>query len=313
MHRTLLSLLFAGFATGTLAAPTLRPEVNVVAPIVTVGDMFADAGAMAETPLFRAPRPGTTGIVSRNDIDAAAARIGFAGYGFGTVDKVRVTRDAIRFDAADLAGLVSEAITSQGLAPQGTVVDVRLSQPDLVLAAAVSDAPVRLIELGYRAGASGFMARLEVAGTDLPVEIGGRVSFLIEAPHLAEAVRAGDVLDATDIEMRLVSAELADRAGIAEIEQLVGKAMKRNAREGLMLKVSDVAEPLAVRRNQQVTVLVRAGAMMLSMQGQSLGDGAVGAPVRVMNPVSNKILSGVVSAAGTVEIAPGGYAVAGLQ
>lgn len=312
MLRFLVPALFAGLATGALAAPTLRPEVNVVAPIVTVGDMFADAGEMAATPLFRAPLPGTTGVVGLDDIDAAAARIGFSGYGFGAVDKVRVTRDGIRFDAQDLAALVSDAIVAEGLAPLRTVIDVRLSQPDLVLAAAVADEPVRLIDLDYRAGASGFTARLEVAGTDLPVEISGRVSFFVEAPHLVSSVRAGDVLEAGDIEMRLVNADLADRAGVAQIEQLVGKAIKRNARDGLMLRVADVAEPLAVRRNQQVTVHVKAGAMVLSMQGQALGDGAIGAPVRVMNPVSNKILSGVVSAAGTVEIAPGGYAVAGL-
>ena len=50
-------------STTALAAPVLRAEVSVTAPIVTVGDMFADAGAMADTPLFRAPKPGTTGMV----------------------------------------------------------------------------------------------------------------------------------------------------------------------------------------------------------------------------------------------------------
>lgn len=314
MRSFLLSALLAALATTTaLAAPVLRAEVSVTAPIVTVGDMFADAGAMADTPLFRAPKPGTTGLVSLADVEAAAARIGFAGYALGGIDKVRVLRDAARIDAAFLAGLVSEAIAADGLRPEGTVIETRLADETLVLNAEMVAEPVRLLGLDYRGGASGFTARFAVAGQDLPVEVSGRVAFLVEAPHLVSEIKAGEVLDASDIEMRLVPADLADRSGVAHLDQLLGMAMKRNARAGLMLKTADVSLPLAVKRNGQVTVLIKVGAMTLTMQGQSLSDGGIGAPVRVMNPISNKILSGVATAPGTVEIRSGGYAVAGLQ
>jgi len=309
----LSALLVACATTTSLAAPMLRADVTVTAPIVTVGDMFADAGAMADTPLFRAPKPGTIGLVSLAEIDAAAARIGFAGYALGQVDKVRVQRDATRIDAAFLETLVDQAIVAEGLRPEGTVIDLRLADETLVLNAEMVAEPVRLIDLDYRAGGSGFAARFEVAGYDLPIEISGRVSFLVEAPHLTAEIKAGDVLDAGDIEMRLVPADLADRAGVAHLDELLGMAMKRNARAGLMLRTADVSLPLAVKRNSQVTVLVKAGAMTLTMQGQALSDAGVGAPVRVMNPISNKILSGVATAPGTVEIRSGGYAVAGLQ
>ncbi len=314
MRSFLLSALFAALATTTaLAAPVLRAEVSVTAPIVTVGDMFDDAGALATTPLFRAPKPGTTGLVSLAEVEAAAARIGLAGYAAGTVDKVRVSREATRIDASVLASMVSEAIAADGLGLEGTVIDARLADERLVLNAEMVAEPVRLLGLDYRAGASSFSARFAVAGEDLPVEVAGRVAFLVEAPHLTSEIRAGEVLDAADIEMRLVPAELADRSGVAHLDDLLGKAMKRNARAGLMLRTADVSLPLAVKRNTQVTVLIQAGAMTLTMQGQSLSDGVMGAPVRVMNPVSNKILSGVVTAPGTVEIRSGGYDVAGLQ
>ena len=314
MRSFLLSTLFAALATTTaLAAPALRAEVSVTAPIVTVGDMFSDAGPMADTPLFRAPKPGTTGLVSLAEIDAAAARIGFAGYALGGVDKVRVLRDAIRIDAAFLSEQVSDAIVAQGLRPEGTVIDIRLADESLVLNAEMVTEPVRLLGLDYRAGGSGFTARFAVAGEDLPVEVAGRVSFLVEAPHLVSEIRAGEVLDAGDIEMRLVPADFADRSGVAHLDELLGMSMKRNARAGLMLKTADVSPPLAVKRNTRVTVLVKVGAMTLTMQGQSLGDAGIGAPVRVMNPVSNKVLSGVATAPGTVEIRSGGFAVAALQ
>ena len=42
--------------------------------------------------------------------------------------------------------------------------------------------------------------------------------------------------------------------------------------------------------------------MTLTVIGQSLGDAAIGQPVQVMNSVTHKILNGVATAAGTVEI-----------
>ena len=39
----------------TLAVPTLKGEITVNKAIVTIGDMFVDAGALAETGIFMAP------------------------------------------------------------------------------------------------------------------------------------------------------------------------------------------------------------------------------------------------------------------
>ena len=54
-----LSLMLS--TSAVIAAPVLRADITVSAPVVTVGDMFEDAGVLAEQPLFRSPLPGTTG------------------------------------------------------------------------------------------------------------------------------------------------------------------------------------------------------------------------------------------------------------
>ena len=63
-------------ASPALALPSLKPAVSVTGPVVTVGDLFMDAGDFASTPLFRAPAPGTTGTVGIAEITAAAAMAG---------------------------------------------------------------------------------------------------------------------------------------------------------------------------------------------------------------------------------------------
>ncbi len=74
MHKLILPALFSLLATALEAAPVLKAEVSINRPIVTVGDMFDDAGLLAERGLFRAPAPGTTGIVSLEAVRAAAAK-----------------------------------------------------------------------------------------------------------------------------------------------------------------------------------------------------------------------------------------------
>ena len=66
---TLTGMLLSGAAW---AAPVLKADIMVTGAIVTVGDMFDDAGAAAEEALFRAPLPGTSGLVGLADIDAAS-------------------------------------------------------------------------------------------------------------------------------------------------------------------------------------------------------------------------------------------------
>ena len=69
-----------------------------------------------------------------------------------------------------------------------------------------------------------------------------------------------------------------------------------------MLKVSDVAEPTVVTRNALVTVVLRVGAMSLSVKGQALTNAAAGDPVDVLNTVTKKILHGIANTDGTVSI-----------
>lgn len=291
------------FTSVTAAAPTLRPEVSVVGAVVTVGDMFEDAGLLAERALFRAPSPGTSGMVSLDAVRKAAARAGLTGFSEEGVITVRVERQVAIVDDAALGQLIADDLHANGLVPVGATVSARFDAGAISLSAEAVAAPARLVTLRYRPGAAGFSARFQVAGLTAPIDLTGTLTMLIEAPHLAASLRAGTVLTPADIELKRVPFDFANQSGVEAIGELVGKELKRNTRAGVMLKLADVGEPLAVKRNTQVTVLLRSGPMTLTVIGQSLGDAVVGAPVQVMNSVTRKILNGVAVGAGTVEIA----------
>lgn len=304
MNKLILPALLAMLsATTALAAPALKAEVSVNHPVITVGDMFEDAGILAEKALFRAPAPGTTGMVSIEAVRAAAAKAGLDDYLADGVLAVKVERRAAVIDGTELTNLIEGDLSFRGLVPAGASVEARFDGGAPSFNAEDVAVPVTLTALRWQPGSRAFAARFTIAGIDLPVDVTGTIDLMVEVPHLATTLKAGAVLTPADIEMKKVPFDYADRAGVEAPGDLVGKELRRNGRAGLMLKAADVMERLAVRRNTQVTVLLKTGPMTLTVLAQSLGDASAGQPVQVMNSVTKKILNGVATADGTVEIA----------
>ena len=302
MKSSLLALAVALFSTAAFAAPSLKSDVTVSGALVTVGDMFNDAGDLAATPLFRAPAPGTSGLVSLSAINQAAHNAGLVDFDHNGVLQVRVGRSGTVIDGEMLNQLIAAELQKRGLLSEGVEVEASFGDREPSFnAEAVAD-PVHLANLQYAPGSKTFSARFVIAGIDLPVDVSGTIDMMIEVPHLVANLQAGAVLTPADIEMKKVPVDYADTTGIETVDQLVGKALRRNARAGLMLKASDITEPLVIRRNADVLVMFHSGPMVLSLEGKALTDASAGQAVQILNPVSKKILTGTATAAGTVEV-----------
>lgn len=311
--RSLLSLGIAALMTGAaVAEPALKADITVAEAIVTAGDMFEGAGAFAEKPLFRAPRPGTVGTVALKDVAAAAARIGLTEFAAAGLTDVRVARAGVTVGKTDLVDLIETDLAARGILEESMSVEIAFSRDFAALTAAVTSEPVRLLALRYVPGGSTFSARFAIAGFDKPLDITGTAELMIDMPHLAQALPEGAVLGSTDIEMRPVPLRQADAMGYASPELLVGKALRRPSREGVILTPSDVAEPVVVARNDMVTIYYRSGPMTLTVKGQALNAAAEGEPVEVLNLVSRRVIATTAIAAGAVEVTTGAIDLAGL-
>jgi flagella basal body P-ring formation protein FlgA len=303
MIRTLaIAAALAAFATAAFAGPVLKSEVTVYAPIVTVGDMFDDAGVLAERALFRAPEPGTTGTVSLDAVAQAAAIVGLTGYVTEGVLRVRVSRASTLIDGDVMTGFISSDLAARGIVRDGIALDIRFDGAAPVFNAEAIDNPVTLVMLRYTPVNGAFAARFMIAGIDAPVDVSGRIELMVEAPHLVTTRAAGTILAPEDIEMRPIPLRQAEAGGVATIEQLVGKALTRQGRAGLLLRVTDVTEPRVIERNAVVTVVLQQGPMTLTIKGQALTAAGAGAQVQVLNPVSRKILIGTAMPNGTVAV-----------
>ena len=303
------SLLLAGAA---LAAPVLKADVVVSAGIVTVGDMFDDAGPAAEQALFRAPQPGTSGMVGIGDIDAALARIGIETFEAGGLASIRVTRAAAVVDESLLADLITADLAARGILGAGMTVDTLFSAPIQPLNAEAVAQPASVLSLRYLPGSGAFSARFAISGIAQPLDVTGSIELMIEAPHINASLPAGTLLSADNIEMRPVPLKFVESTGVARLEDVVGKTLVRQSREGMMLKPADVAVPMLISKNDPVTIYFRKGPMTLTVKGQAITNAASGGPVQVLNLMSKRVISATAIAAGAVEVSADPLAVAGL-
>lgn len=297
-----LAFALALLSTPAWANPSLKGNITVNADIVTVGDMFDGAAEMSEMAIFRAPAPGTTGIVPLADVQRAARLIGLADFDNVGYTRIRVQRLTTIVDAPALAGLIGNELKRRGALADGVTADTHFDLANVSLNASQVPDPASLTDLRYAPDTGIFSARFMVAGIDQPVDLTGRVELMTTAPRLTETLAAGSVLSKDDFELARVSLKTASAGGYAELDQLVGKQLVRQSRAGIMLKPSDVADPTVVTRNALVTVQLTAGAMTLTIKGQALGSAAAGEPVDVLNTVTKKILHGIARADGVVII-----------
>lgn len=306
---TFAALLLSGAAW---AAPVLKSDIVVTAPIVTIGDMFDAAGPVAEQPLFRAPNPGTSGMVSVTDIVAALARIGIEEFETGGLDGVRVSRAASVIDEAVLTDLITADLSARGIISKGMTVDTLFSVPVKPLNAEAVAEPASVISLRYLPGSGAFTARFAIAGIEQPLDVSGSIELMIAAPHINASLPAGTLLSADNIEMRPVPLKFVESTGVARLEDVVGKTLVRQSREGMMLKATDVSVPLLISKNDAVTIYFRNGPMTLTVKGQAVTGAAAGGLVQVINLMSKRVISATAISAGAVEVSADPLALAGL-
>lgn len=312
LRPTLAALSALLLANTAWAAPVLRAEAVVASPLVTVGDMFDDAGALADTALFRAPAPGTSGMVDLGAVTAALARVGITDFDAQGLAATRVTREASIVDEAVLADLIAADLAARGIIGTGMSADTLFATPVAAINAEAVAEPAKVLNLRYLPGTGAFTARFAIAGVEQPLDVSGTIELMVEAPHITASLPAGALLSPTDVEMRAVPVKFADSAGAPRLEDVVGKALTRQSREGMMLRPADVTTPATVSKNDAVTIYFRKGPMTLTVKGQAVTSAAQGAPVQVLNLMSKRVISATAIAPGAVEVGLDPLAVAGL-
>lgn len=301
-----LILLPASAAAGD--GPALRPHAIVDGALVTLGDLFDNAGAASEKAVFRAPDPGDVGNVSAARVGEAARRHGLDWQGDGGITTVTVTRTSTEVPLDAIKEVVAAAARS------------RLGLPDDARLAVDLDPRARPLHLPSKAAATIDVARLdlnrdtgafaaEIRASDPAAGGGatiyrGRAVETISLPVLTAPIVRGERIGDGDIVMRLVPRNSVMPGTIVHREEVAGMAARRSLNPGETLRDADIEAPKLVTRNATVKLVYKSTAMTISTLGRALDDGARGESVRILNVRSKRIIDATVTGTNTVSVSP---------
>jgi flagella basal body P-ring formation protein FlgA len=132
----------------------------------------------------------------------------------------------------------------------------------------------------------------------VPVRIVG-VQRALRTTH---ALLTGQVLRDADIET--IDLDIADLppGALDALALAVGQTVARPISKGSILSNRDLLTAPAVQKGQTVILLARNGALDIKMAGRALGDALINQRVRATNISSGRIIDGVATGRGVIEV-----------
>jgi flagellar basal body P-ring formation protein FlgA len=133
-------------------------------------------------------------------------------------------------------------------------------------------------------------------------DIAGTAEVQVDVPVPVRRVAPGEILSEADLTTVPMPAHRLSAGTVASVAELVGLASRRQLAPGRLIQASSVGAPIVVERNRPVTLVYELGGLFLSAEARALQDGGVGDTVKVMNPSSNSVVSGLVTGPQTVAV-----------
>jgi flagella basal body P-ring formation protein FlgA len=290
----------------TIAAPVLRANVTVTSDVVRIGDVIDNAGTAGEIAIYRAPDPGTTGALPVAQVLSVLRARQVIGVTTGDIKEVTVTRLARTLETKEIELQVARAIEHRG--GLGEAANLKLTfdrdMQDVRLDASYSGA-MQMVAARFDSRNSRFDVSFEIAneGAAAPTKLRftGVAVETVEAAVLMRDVERGDILKSSDVAVeRRAKAEIVGEA--AGRGRAIGMQVRRSIRAGQALKLTDLAKPDLVQRDQTVTLIFQTAGLYLTIRGKSLDNGTEGDVVNVLNLQSKRTVTGTVIGRGQVAI-----------
>jgi flagella basal body P-ring formation protein FlgA len=281
-------LLIALLATAAPAAAqdfvTPRPHAVIESGLVTLGDLFDNAGPRAVQPLGPAPAPGRRFVVEAPQLAIIARDNQLAWTPLAGDERVIVERPGRPLSREELDDALRSELVALGADPG---LDVDLFGHQLPIVPSTGPSPRLAFEaLEYDPATRRFSGTLLVLADGMATlrqRLSGRVVAMREVVVAARPLRAGEVLAARDLRAQRLPAERV-RPGMAErIERAAGHRLDRAVQTGQPVALADLSLPATLLRDTPVQLQYEAPGLTITAQGRAMEDGALGATVPVMN------------------------------
>jgi flagella basal body P-ring formation protein FlgA len=310
--RTTLSFFLVALAatpataqiTGTAYAPArLKSEVTVSSEIVRIGDLVENAGAVANTPIFRAPDLGQTGAVPARAVFDAVRPYGLIGVDARGLSEVAVTHASRTMSADGIEQRIVATLAARYGIGKPESLKVTFDQAVRPIEMALtSAAEPTLARVSYDKSGGRFDVTFELASTRAQWRYTGTAVETVEAAVATRALTRGDLIRHADISIERRPRSEFGSEPPASAAEVVGLAVRGNVRTGQGLRASELMKPEVVKKNEMVLLHYEVPGIVLTMRGQALESGTEGDLVNDLNIQSKRTVQGVVSGPGRVAI-----------
>jgi flagella basal body P-ring formation protein FlgA len=285
------------------APARLKPQASVSSEIVRIGDLVENAGAVANTPIFRAPDLGQTGAVPARAVLDAVRPYGLVAVDVRGLSEVAVTRASRTVSAEAIEQRIAATLVARYAIGKPENLKVTFDQAVRPIELSLtSAAEPSLARVSYDKASGRFDVTFELANLRAQWRYTGTAIETVEAAVATHALARGDLIKQSDIAIdRRPKAEFASEAP-ASIAGIVGLAARGNIRAGQGLRTSDLMKAEVVKKNEMVLLHYEAPGMVLTMRGQALEPGAEGDLVNVLNIQSKRTIQGVITGRGRISI-----------
>ena len=303
-----IALLVAGpllllLSAGNAYAATLRTEITVTAPVVTLGDVLDDTGEAGAVQVAAAPAPGDRMVLSAGAIVRIATDNGLDVRNPYNLSGVAVTRAGKEISRSAISQSIADAIRADGDTGDKSI-QLSSAQGSLIVPLGAPQT-LSVKNLAYDRATGSFTATVTAPienGRVASTTVTGRATDVISIPVLNRALSRGEIIGKNDIDWVRVSPSQVQGSVISDAQDLIGKSARRPLRADIAIRNGDVQEPILVGKNALVTLTASTASLTLTTIGRSLDEGAEGDVIRVMNTQSHKIVQGTVVSANEVRV-----------
>ncbi|NVK35519.1 MAG: flagellar basal body P-ring formation protein FlgA [Rhodobacteraceae bacterium] len=310
-----LATFVQGIGAQAKDQPILRAHISTVNDIVTVGDFYQNAGALADEPLFRAPDLGTSGAVPADLVSKRAKQVGLENAGTDGLESVTVHRRADTYDVERLKELVAESLANEDalVDPQDLEITFFRTPRDVQInPASVEPVVVNNIAWSSRNNRFNISYSIDVGGRYEKLTLSGHAMETVEVLALTRAVGKGSVVQERDFtRIRLPKKSVPTNAA-NDAKTLIGLAARQNMKAGMPLLQSNFERPILISRGEKVTLTFLMPGMKLTTRGQAMIEGAMGDIIDVMNLQSRRTVPAEIIGRGQVRVLSNAPVVASL-
>lgn len=293
------------FAVASAQAAMLRPRAEIVAPQVTLGDLFDGLDpSQASMAIAQSPAPGREVVLDAQWIDRIARAYGIHWENSAVRRQIVLARASHRLGAEAVVAELANVLAAR---TPGGQLEIQLDNRSLEMHLPVDVVPsLQIRDLNYDPSSGRFAGTVVAPADGTPVArvpVTGRAVSMVEVPVVNRRIGRSETIGAADIDWIRVSADRAGLDVVMDAGELIGMSPRRGLAANTPVRIHDIERPIEVARGAQVTMVLETGALTISGRGRALDQGARGQVIRVINIDSNRTIEAVVTGPDTVTVA----------